>query len=168
MSSLPPKEILPPTPCPQEVKSFNLKVPTAESAYPVMSICAATVLAVDETCNLLVGPLVPMPTLPVEAIVSSSVAELLSIDNLSLAPASVLFDCMKNLFSELLAEIISREAVAALLYISNLGEMDAELAKATNPSKAALPSTSISPEMRSSLEAVIDPAWVVVAVPKRE
>ena len=99
-----------------------------------------------------------MPTLPVLAIVSSSVAELLSIDNLSLVPAPVFFYFIKNLFSELLAEIISREAVAALLYISNLGDMDAELAKATNPSKATLPSTSRSPEINRSLEAVIDPA----------
>ena len=129
---------------------------------------AGPVVALPTICNFSVGEVVPMPTLPVLAIVSSSVAELLSIDNLSLVPAPVLFDCMKNLFSELLAEIISREAVAALLYISNLGDMDAELAKATNPSKATLPSTSRSPEMRRSFEVVIDPAWVVVAVPNLE
>src|SRR3989338_1514680 len=96
---------------------------------------------VPATSSFLLGLVVPIPTFPLEAIDKSSRFEPLRIANLSLAPAPVAFDCMKNLFSALLAENISKEAVAALLYISTLGDVEAPFVKSAPPLNVQLPVT---------------------------
>src|SRR3989338_4440911 len=148
-----------------------------ENEYPgAAAVCRDVYMneaeAIPTTESLAEGLVVPMPTLPVEAITIRSVPELLRKRRLSEAPEPWALESMKNLASALLRENISNEAVAVGLYISNLGEAEAALvkyavlAKLTKPSKAAEPSTSRSPEIRRSFEAETEPEWVVSAVPK--
>src|SRR3990167_7187105 len=130
--------------------------------------------AMPTTESLAEGLVVPMPTLPVEAITIRSVPELLRKRRLSEAPEPWALESMKNLASALLRENISKEAVAVGLYISNLGEAEAALvkyavlAKLTKPSKAVEPSTSRSPEISRSLAASMVPAWPAASIPNLE
>ncbi len=73
-------------------------------------------------------------------------------------PLPVPRDSIVNLSSALLFENNSKLAVPVLLNISNLGETEAKLPNLVKPSKATEPSTSRSPETRTSLEAEIEPA----------
>ena len=56
----------------------------------------------------------PMPTLPLEAIVTNSVPRLFSIDNRSVVPVPWKLERIVKRFSESLLEIISNEAVAVV------------------------------------------------------
>ena len=75
----------------------------------------------------------PMPTLPVLAIVTRSEPALFLNLKLSEAPIPWALDKIKNLESIELRENSSKEAVAVELYISSLGEIEAELVKVQLP-----------------------------------
>ena len=76
------------------------------------------------TTSLVSGLVVPIPTLPDEAMTIKGIAVDVEATSNSSLPKSLL-DRMKNCFSGLVPDISSKEAVAAAEYISNLGEIEA-------------------------------------------
>ena len=83
--------------------------------------------------RVVLGAVVPIPTLPVEARVIRSVPALFLNLRDSEAPIPWALDRIKNLESIELRENSSKEAVAVELYISTLGENDAPLVKVQAP-----------------------------------
>ena len=83
--------------------------------------------------RVVLGAVVPIPTLPVEAMVIRSVLALFLNLRLSEAPIPWALERIKNLESIELRENSSKEAVAVELYISTLGENDAPLVKVQAP-----------------------------------
>ena len=97
--------------------------------------------AVPATWSLTKGLVVLMPMLPFEARVKRAVLALLRNCNDSEAAPKALVERIRNLCWELLPEKISKEAVPVVLYISNLGEMEAELENPTEAEKFQAPVT---------------------------
>src|SRR3989338_3176645 len=109
-----------------------------ENEYPgAAAVCRDVYMneaeAIPTTESLAEGLVVPMPTLPVEAITIRSVPELLRKRRLSEAPEPVELERMKNLVSIEFLENSSRDEVAVELYISTLGEKEAPFWKSQMP-----------------------------------